>query len=74
MTCYGLPQFEVTDVTDHAAGDTHRHNDVPQLPEGDDVRDSVESYDTEDGVVFYDADNPLAWLKATNAVSLGDVL
>jgi len=64
----------VTDVTDHAAGDRHRHNDVPQLPEGDDARDSVEAYDTDDGVVLYDADNPLAWLKGTNAVPLGDAL
>ncbi|MFB6069052.1 MAG: hypothetical protein ABEJ90_03900 [Halobacterium sp.] len=64
----------MTDVTDHAAGDRHRQNDVPQLPEGDEGRDSVESYDVEDGVVFYDAQNPLAWLKATNAVSLGDAL
>lgn len=74
MVCYFLPQREVTHVTDHAAGDAHRTNDVPQLPEADDARDTVESYDTEDGVVFYDAENPLAWLKATNAVSLGDVL
>jgi hypothetical protein len=74
MVCYGLPQREVTDVTDHAAGDAHRHNDVPQLPEADDGRETVESYDTADGVVLYDAENPLAWLKATNAVSLGDVL
>jgi hypothetical protein len=64
----------VTDVTDHAAGDRHRHNDVPQLPEGDDARDSVEAYDTDDGVVLYDAENPLAWLKGTNAVLLGDAL
>ncbi len=63
----------MTDVTDHAAGDAHR-NDVSQLPEAADARETVESYDTEDGVVFYDADNPLAWLKATNATSLGDVL
>lgn len=74
MACYFLPHSEVTDVTDHAAGDANRHNDVPQLPEGEDVRETVESYDTEDGVVFYDAQNPLAWLKATNAMSLGDVL
>ena len=64
----------MTDVKDHAAGDEHSRNDVPQLPEGDDARDDVESYDTEDGVVLYDAQNPLAWLKGTNAVSLGDVL
>jgi hypothetical protein len=64
----------VTQVSDHAAGDAHRDNDVPQLPEGDDPRQDVESYETEDGVVFYDAQNPLAWLKATNAESLGDVL
>lgn len=74
MPCYFLPQCEVTTVTDHAAGDTDRHNDVPQLPEGKNGRENVESYDTEDGVVFYDAENPLAWLKATNAMSLGDVL
>lgn len=64
----------MTDVKDHAAGDEHRRNDVPQLPEGDDARDDVESYETQDGVVLYDAQNPLAWLKASNAVSLGDVL
>jgi hypothetical protein len=64
----------VTNVTDHAAGDANRQNDVPQLPEGTDARDDVESYDTEDGVVFYDAQNPLAWLKATDVVSLGDAL
>lgn len=61
-------------MSDHAAGDAHRQNDVPQLPEADEARESVESYDTEDGVVFYDAQNPLAWLKATNAMSLGDAL
>ena len=64
----------MTDVTDHAAGDTNRQNEVPQLPEGTDARDDVESYDTEDGVVFYDAQNPLAWLKATDVVSLSDTL
>lgn len=74
MLCYVIPQRVVNDVTDHAAGDTHRQNDVPQLPEADDGRETVESYDTEDGVVLYDAEDPLAWLKATNAVSLGDVL
>jgi hypothetical protein len=64
----------VTNVTDHAAGDRHGRNDVPQLPAGEDARESVEAYDTEDGVVLYDAENPLAWLKGTNAVSLGDIL
>ena len=64
----------MTDVTDHAAGDEHSRNDVPQLPEGNDARDDVESYETADGVVLYDAQNPLAWLKATNAMSLGDAL
>jgi hypothetical protein len=64
----------VTNVKDHAAGNEQSRNDVPQLPEGDDARDDVESYETADGVVLYDAQNPLAWLKATNAMSLGDAL
>ncbi len=34
----------------------------------------VEAYDDEDGVVLYDAQNPLAWMKASNAVVLGDRL
>ncbi|AAG19048.1 MULTISPECIES: hypothetical protein [Halobacterium] len=61
-------------MTDHAAGDRNHRNDVPQLPEGNDPRDSVEAYDADEGVVLYDAENPLAWLKGTHAVCLGDAL
>ncbi|WP_330632677.1 DUF7331 family protein [Halocatena halophila] len=35
---------------------------------------STESYETDEGVVFYDTDNPMAWLQASGAVSLDDMV
>lgn len=64
----------MNDVNDRATGDDTRSTDGSDLPEPDAANDDIEAYETEDGVVLYDAQNPLAWMKASNAVALGERL
>lgn len=72
ISWYSIAHFEVTDVNDHATGDESRSTDGSDLPESEASRADIEAYETTDGVVLYDAQNPLAWMKASNAVALGD--
>lgn len=62
----------MNDVNDRATGDESRSTDGSDLPETSQA--DIEAYETADGVVLYDAQNPLAWMKASNAVALGDRL
>lgn len=64
----------MTDVNDRATGDESRSTDGSDLPEPESSAADIEAYETADGVVLYDAQNPLAWMKASNAVALGDRL
>jgi hypothetical protein len=36
--------------------------------------ETVESYETDEGVVFYDAENPLAWVEASAALPLSELV
>ena len=36
--------------------------------------DTVESYEVDGGVVFFDAENPLAWVEASWAVRLTELV
>jgi hypothetical protein len=74
ISWYGIAHVEVNDVNDRATGDDTRSTDGSDLPESDASRTDIEAYETADGVVLYDAQNPLAWMKASNAVALGDRL
>lgn len=62
----------MNDVNDRATGEESRSTDGSDLPETAEA--DIEAYETADGVVLYDAQNPLAWMKASNAVALGDRL
>lgn len=64
----------MNDVNDRATGDESRSTDGSERPEPDSSEAEIEAYETTDGVVLYDAQNPLAWMKASNAVVLGDRL
>ncbi|MFC7045125.1 hypothetical protein ACFQH6_06570 [Halobacteriaceae archaeon GCM10025711] len=63
-------------MSDHAprGRDERDSDDAHPLPEEVEGPESIEAYETDDGVVFYDAQNPLAWLKATHAVRLGELV
>lgn len=74
ISWYSIAHVEVNDVNDRATGDESRSTDGSDLPEPDASQADIEAYETEDGVVLYDAQNPLAWMKASNAVALGDRL
>ena len=74
ISWYSIAHAEVTDVNDRATGNESRSTDGSDLPEAESAQADIEAYETADGVVLYDAQNPLAWMKASNAVALGDRL
>lgn len=74
ISWYSIAHAEVNDVNDRATGDESRSTDGSERPEPETAAAEIEAYETADGVVLYDAQNPLAWMKASNAVVLGDRL
>lgn len=58
-------------MTDHV--DSERRESAQETSDPTEI-DAVGSYEVDGGVVFYDAENPLAWVEASRAVRLKELV